>query len=240
MLANRREKNSPIQTLHVYYHIACMNDWWTVVREQLGLLKHVGLTEVNVSILGQITDALAIQEYATSVGIHLSVDFVSPYLRHYETPTLASLWRKSLVCDDQTAFLYLHTKGVSNTGDAVKVSWRRAMQKYTVANFAENLNLLREYCIVGANWQHSNDYPHYQGNFWLARADWLRHLPDPEYYRRSRDFNICGNPWERMHAEMWLGSLPYHHMYSHCGSNLHWWIGENFPDCKIEGFDYDT
>ena len=40
----------------VFYHVAAMNTWRSVAREQLRLLAHVGLTTVTVGLLGDAED----------------------------------------------------------------------------------------------------------------------------------------------------------------------------------------
>ena len=116
------------------------------------------------------------------------------------------------------------------------------MMYYVVANWRENLDLLAEYDFVGANWQHATDFPHYQGNFWLSRGDWLANLPDPLLYRdRNRHIKFAGQAFRRMFAEAFLGCRPWHHLKSLFCEHHQWWQRKEQTDYayrEIPGFTY--
>ncbi len=92
---------------------------------------------------------------------------------------------------------------------------------------------------LGVDWMDDPHFPHFCGNFWMARADWLASLEDHSTYKRSRPgFHWAGHPWERMNCELWLGSQPWHQIESLCCRNAPLWGGD-FPftiDTHIEGF----
>jgi hypothetical protein len=110
--------------------------------------------------------------------------------------------------------LYAHTKGVSNPGDSGKKAWRDIMTRHVIKKWEQNLAKLAEFDAIGVNWQDSPNLPHYQGNFWMARADWIASLDPPANYKTFPDPNFANQPWARMHAEAWLGSKPWHHIES--------------------------
>ena len=142
----------------------------------------------------------------------------------YETPTLQMLWEWCAV-NPQGAVLYLHTKGVSAPHDRNKTAWRKLMMHYVVSKVENNLRTLEVADIVGVDWQNDRRYPHFSGNFWMARADWINSLKSPQAYRDQGGPVYAGHPWARMHAELWLGSAPYHHVESLCCTDTVLWHG---------------
>jgi hypothetical protein len=68
--------------------------------------------------------------------------------------------------------------------------------------------------------------PHFCGNFWMARCDWVASLTPPWVHRNNGGPEIAGNPWVRMHAEMWLGHKFYHGVESLRGRNETLWYGD--------------
>lgn len=186
--------DSPI----VIYHIAQMGDWQEVVCEQLSDLSAAGLTEVRATILGGTGDWLVSE--AKRRGIELTVVSESPRLKLYESPGIAEVAR--LAAQGDRPILYLHTKGVSTPGSLGKRLWRRVMMKHLVRPWRDLWPLLNSHHAIGCNWMTTHPQPHFAGNFWIARADYLRALPPWETWWRKRGY-------ERFSCESWIGSAPH-------------------------------
>jgi hypothetical protein len=198
----------------VFYHVAAMNTWRSVVREQLRLLAHVGLvTDVTVGLLGDAEDAATVTALAAAAGVNVTIGFRQPDLALAELPTLALLHAWARRQRFPRPVLYLHTKGVSRPADRVRIAWRRLMQRHVVADWAANVCRLADVDLVGVNWIESPLRPHFSGNVWVARSDWVAQLDPPQVYRLSQppDFTWGGEPWrQRMFAETWVASRPGH------------------------------
>lgn len=199
---SRRTRRAGFSSFAAFYHIAAMNNWQEVVAEQTRVLDGCGLSPV-CHVNGTPRDAELVR------GRGLDVCSVSPALDDYETPTLQLLW-EWCIANRGGAVLYLHTKGVSAPSDASKSWWRRLMMDHTVAPWADNLERLEIADIVGVDWIESPDHPHFSGNIWMARADWISSLPSPLEHRRRGGPPVMGNPWDRWHAEAWCGSNQWH------------------------------
>lgn len=201
-----------------FYHIACMGNWKEVLLEQLEVIKEKKLEPICF-VIGSPSDIDWVRQ------LPLRVAGTSSNLLLYETPTLELLYEW---CEENTngAVLYFHTKGVSKPSCKIKPLWRKLMSKHVVERWSDNLQLLCDYDIVGVNWMHDPRWPHYSGNFWMARSDWIYQLPNPALYRMQGGPDLCGNPWDRMSAEMWLGCRPYHHARSLCCENTVMWEDE--------------
>jgi hypothetical protein len=189
-----------------------MGSWRDIVAEQMQLLGYVGLGgTVAGCVLGREDDARWCREVAREHGIEFSAHLVAPDIRLYETPTLQLVWEWARTADPGSTVLYFHTKGASAPDDANKVAWRRLMQRHVIAGWRENVPKLHVADALGVDWQDCPDFPHFSGNFWIARADWLASLQSPvSHSALYPDLWIAGSPWRRIHAEMWLGSEPWH------------------------------
>jgi hypothetical protein len=210
----------------VFYHIACMGNWRDVLIEQLDLAASCGLAgPFHVSIAGG-SGADAIWAVASAAERGIAFDIVHRgKLDEYEIPALRAAWEWARA--NVGAVLYWHTKGVSKPGDRNKLLWRRLMGAELIAKWKENLKLLAEFDAVGVDWQDSPQHPHFSGNFWLARSDWIAGLCDPLWFKQSRAGTMLINhPWERMSAEMWLGTRQYHHIKSLVCRNENLWSGD--------------
>lgn len=201
LVANRR-KTQCLNNCQVFYHIAAINNYWkNVVIEQKNILDNLGLEPI-CGVLGTDSDIDFVRE------LGLKIAYKSNNLNEYETPTLELLYQWSQ-CNDKSAVLYMHTKGVSADNDSKKL-WRWLMTDLLIKEYDKNLHTLEVADMVGVNWQDSPQYPHFSGNFWMARTDWINVLSSPTDHKNCGGPNIVGNPWSRMHAEMWIGSKPYH------------------------------
>lgn len=79
--------------------------------------------------------------------------------------------------------LYLHTKGVSHVNNTalfhIIKSWSYYMLYSLVDKMNDCISVLDDYDTVGCNYQialENNISPHYSGNFWWARASYLKKL----------------------------------------------------------------
>ena len=235
----------------VFYHVAAMNTWRSVVREQVRLLAHVGLTTITVGLLGDDADAAHVVATAAAHGVTATVAFHHPDLSLAELPTLslAHTWARDGGGDDRP-ILYLHTKGVSHPADRCRTAWRRAMHRHTVADWPAHCRRLAgptdadAVDAVGFCWVDSPQHPHFSGNVWLARRGWVAALPRPQAYRFTRpaDYHWGGEPWrQRMFCETWIGSRPGVRVASLGCRNARLWEGEAAYqfDPAVPGFRYE-
>ena len=148
-----------------FYHIAAMGNWKDVLLEQKSATDAAGLRPI-CHVNGSPSDS----EWVSAIG--LDVASVSPNLKEYETPALELVYR--WCCDNPSgAVIYFHTKGVSSPGDRSKAAWRRLMMSAVISPWEQNIRRLEIADLVGVNWIDSPDHPHFSGNFWMARADWV-------------------------------------------------------------------
>ena len=124
----------------------------------------------------------------------------------FEFPTLQLLHSDAFSMTDDTPILYVHVKGASAIdmrGRRHKGEWRRYMLHWVVEQWRECVDSLATSELVGTNWYPSPWMPwnHFGGNFWWARADYIRSLVVP---MATLPWNYRRSP--RYIAEMWIGS----------------------------------
>ena len=216
-IAERMSTPNPPAPLACFYHVACMGNWREVVCEQMTTLTAAGIIP-QAYVLGTEDEARWVESQGADI---IGQD---PRLDRYEIPTLTAAWEWAKA-NPAGSVLYLHTKGVSAPEDENKPAWRKLMMSALVEPIEANHALLARYDMVGVDWQNSPDYPHFSGNFWLSRADWVASLDSPEAYQESKTIELCEQPWERICAEMWLGSRPWHSIKSLVCSDRNLWKG---------------
>ncbi len=163
-----------------------------MVPEQLRQLRQCGLTKVLATHVGAEPEWLL--DEAARHGIDLTLCQHEPDPANWEVLAIRLVER--LVRQGNKPVLYLHSKGVSHPPhDRVWHEWRRLMMRELVAKWREQLPALNSHDCVGVNWWFAKGNNHFSGNFWLARADWLRRLPKFDTYHR-----------DRYSCEVWIGS----------------------------------
>lgn len=240
-MEQRRVSPRPLAGHAVFYHAALMPGWDYIVAEQLGYLAAVGLPAVKAWLAGAPGDRERALRIAAHYGVAVEVLGTSDGWAECEGPTLGALHAWAAAHPGHAVF-YHHTKGVSAPEDRHKQRWRRVMMKHVVADWRQNLVRLQQADVLGCAWQESPDYPHFCGNFWAARCDWLLHLRPPAEYRLSRpDFRWAVHSWrDRMYCETWLGSEAWHHVDERLSKSLPLWSNRVWEfDDRVPEFDFD-
>ena len=225
-MVSRKTNPIPPKELAAFYHVAAMGNWQDVVTEQCEMLAGKGIIP-KCYLLGEKAD----EDWLARMPVEIIGRSTS--LTLYETPTLSALWDWCKTHED-SAVLYFHTKGVSKPEDSNVEPWRKLMELHLIKRVEENMPCLAVADIVGVNWQEKRERPHFSGNFWMARADWVNSLPDPWDHRKAGGPVLGGNTWARMHAEMWIGCRNYHHIESLCCMNKNLWSGPEVHRLLLE------
>jgi hypothetical protein len=176
--------------IHVYWHIAQLNNWRTVVEQQLDRLNKSGLgaaaASITVVMLGE-------EQYDFPPNMKV---LQWPELGLFEFMTLQKVWEdsKHKHASDDVVF-YFHTKGVSRDGKGHVDDWRLYMERCLIDDWGKCAIKLKDFDTCGVEFR-SGPKPHYSGNFWWATCEHIKRLPLPVVVP------------DRLFAEMWvLGSV---------------------------------
>jgi hypothetical protein len=190
----------------VVYHVAAMGNWKEVVAEQLLTLRMSGLTaeiakhneHISVTFVGDMNGIRFLNDEAARQDAPIKIVRSDPNVMHYETFAMLEIEQIAKATDRH--IMYIHTKGVSVPGCGERVLWRKVMMRYVAEMWRENCEVLSsgDYDAVGWNWWNCES-PHFSGTFWMARADWIRQLPDFVAWHHQ-------NNLVRYSCELWIGS----------------------------------
>ena len=176
--------------LRHFYHVWAAGQYREAVAEHGAAMRAACLDVVpEVGIVGttsEITRAVA------WLGVHLGAfRLVTTAESGFEDVTLSALRRAARLAEPDTAFLYAHTKGAMS-GSPRSAVWRREMTDVCVGLWEDCTFALFTVDAAGCRWM--GDRRIFAGNFWWARAGYLRSLPP-----------VRADP---QGAEDWLGSGP--------------------------------
>lgn len=216
----------------IYYHVAGLNHWREIVLEQLRLLRGCPYP-ITIGWTGSQSDAGFL--WHAAVANDLKFNIVPDLGAHnFEFPTLEILQR---ACRDETVdeVLYFHSKGASRLNDWTATMWRCFMNAYILTGINQAFDALEDHAwaapVLSEGLGHG--LIHSCGNFWTARADHIRSLPDITEFRNgwAAFKDRSGQPsWAepRHAAEIWISTRPVHIKQLHQGgdcniSNTQWW-----------------
>lgn len=200
-----------------YVHIATMGDWRHILGEHLSVIQESGLynacQQIDLCKVGKET----LREHAWA-----SED---PDLGNFEYPTLARLYEQSAI--RKGISFYSHLKGVSKTtehwaehkdfyksfaGLTTLESlqhnerlWRKYMEYFIFSKYKDCIDALDAHDICGVHWR-DKPFPHFSGNFWWARNDYIRTLRHPTEFRKMHEDYRDEMGSNRSIAEFWIGS----------------------------------
>jgi hypothetical protein len=156
--------------IHGFLHVAKMNNWRDVLTSHLDLIYASGLydaaTEIHVGVVGP--------ECLEFCDLKLTLLYHEPNLRRFELKTIHELQQFCQRHPDVKVW-YTHTKGVSKPRSPQAKCWREYMEYFVVERHADCIGALDECDVCGADWR-TCPFPHFSGNFWWARADYVNRL----------------------------------------------------------------
>jgi hypothetical protein len=173
----------------IFYHICAINHCVSVVEEQMAAILYSGLYG-SPNLEGIYCFLTAKDDFSLNYvknllllyGEKIKIVGESLDTSRYERFTLESIGDYLGAHGDSgadAAILYIHTKGVSQT-EPEKITnvlyWTRALNYHMIGRWRECLAELKEHDVVGTYYA-AKPLPHFQGNFWWARADYFKKLP---------------------------------------------------------------
>jgi SAM-dependent methyltransferase len=182
-----------------FMHVAMVGHWRDVVEEQCIKLVASGLWErterLFIGLLGEDRAELTLRDAKAEVA------YYSPDVALAELPTLAVLQQ---FCRSRDCLAYyVHTKGVTRPGRGTR-EWRHSMEHFVITRYEDCIEMLESHDVCGINWGKCDWCQFFAGNFWWARSDYVRMLPDIRSLQRipGRDAS------RRFVCERWIGESP--------------------------------
>lgn len=128
----------------------------------------------------------------------------------FEAPTIKFLKDRCDAEEEPFAALYIHHKGIRYIDNPACRDWRHYMEHFNVTKWRDCVEKLEEgYDTVGVDWKETPG-KHYSGNFWWARSDYVKKLPQwsrPRENGFTKQFPDISEEIAdyRMECEFWLG-----------------------------------
>ena len=161
--------------IHIFYHIATLNGYESIVNEQLNSIKNSGILKHSTLSIGVVGNH-KIQTNLTSDIYYFGG------IEKYEYPTLHLMWDWCKKNEDSYV-LYIHTKGVSSPkNEYLKHLWRYEMMG-NVRNWKKCIEQLKYgYSMVasGTKWATNlGGESFWAGTIFWANSNFISQLNDP-------------------------------------------------------------
>jgi hypothetical protein len=172
-----------------FHHICFLNNGEDIANEQINKIKVSGLydatTTIFCTLLGDIPPSFVLPE-------KYEIIHKSPVLITSERTILEYMYNFSKETNGK--YWYIHTKGVTRYGTNFYKnveSWRRYMEYFVLIRWRQCIADLDNYEVAGVSYT-IKPKPHFSGNFWWSRGDYIQKNPT--------DFDYSYNT----EVEMWL------------------------------------
>lgn len=232
--------------IKMFVHLNDMPGAFDVMSEQLTLASESGLldaadevilcTNGNPDNFDQAKAIMNKEDYPNVTFVH-----TSDKTQYWEYPTLDLMKSEcDALAEEEFYICYFHLKGLSRGNDSRSSDWRHYLNYWTIERWQDNIAKLDEGMdTVGINFI-EHPWPHYSGNFWWARASYIRKLtplthPDKIEWGKPSKFIVTdsldsGN--FRYEHEAWIGSAApvwaeLHHGPG--GNTPGWHYDHNYP-----------
>ena len=167
-----------MKAVKIYYHVAQVGGWESILNEQINLIHSTGLynlcEDINVGFLGDLS---CIEPYITG-KIKLAVH--DSNLKRFEAITINMMLEHASNNVNQYDVLYIHTKGaggVIRNDINGQYYWRQMMNYWMIEQHLTCIDYLRlDYATCGINSIPKRNPTHYSGNFWWSSSDYIRNL----------------------------------------------------------------
>lgn len=190
-----------------YYHVFAGGAWSEPAREHIRALGQSHFDgAITIGLAGPQSDRERARELITLRLAGWDLPEPEAWIEAdtgFEEVTLQRVHADVHQVPGEFAVLYAHTKGAYSF-HPLNVPWRRSMTRYVVSGWRDCVKLLEDGSdAAGCHWLTREEYhdppdflwpvSHFAGNFWCARASYLRQLPPVK----------TDNRWQ---CEEWIGT----------------------------------
>jgi len=176
-----------------FYHCYLINDWYTVITDQLRIILTSGLydacEEIRIGCIGFPEDKALFERLIVDLYPKFKIRYYSANPEDYEFPTLKLIEQDN---SDYVGF-YFHTKAISRPFEPIISHWRSWLNEAILNRWREHYErVVNGYDVSSVNEMKSPD--HFSGNFWWFNRKYINRLPKIDSLDKTH----------RWHAEQWI------------------------------------
>ena len=162
---------------YIFYHCATINDYYERFINTFSKIEESGLIndveKIFITINGQSSCDFAINK---------KIDTWQKNQTHPNESITINRIRHFCLENKDCNILYLHGKGVTKPKNQNVNCWIEIMEHFLITKYKTCLNDLKSFDCVGSLFKNDGN-PHFSGNFWWSRSDYISTLPDcPDEY----------------------------------------------------------
>jgi hypothetical protein len=175
--------------MKVFFHSGTCEDH-PIFQELWNRLISNGLSNICLCVVGcNYSDKIS--KLAIDCEVNYHSDFM--YGEFFTLEILQEYCRNNL----KDTILYIHTKGIGDPLNKNISDWRQYMSYFCIDRwrYAD----MNNYDTFGVDWV-TDPAPHYSGNFWISRCDYVASLPDIKKIKNNNTVLT-----KRHNAEFWIG-----------------------------------
>lgn len=208
--------------IKVFIHVCCMNTWKEILHNQLEKIIFSGLYDevesVNLFCILQDTSEEEVKSFISNYP--QKVILRDTQKEGDESFTMTNIHDH---VDDDTKFLYLHTKGVTRSTSNVYydgkgtyfipniysnvTDWRNVMEYYLIKEYKNCIKLLEDNDTVGINFT----YNHYSGNFFWCTGRYYNTIDKNIFHHEG---TLTRNRVGKFHVILNTGLEGYGHYFN--------------------------
>jgi hypothetical protein len=185
-----------------YFHICQIKGWKRSFDMIMDSIKNSGLyNELHEIRCGIINDSNSIIKDNRLNDPKITIIYYGKS-NEYERPTLLHMRIYANTDPVNTAYFYLHTKGLRHFGTNIEnniIDWINLLLYWNITQWKLALNMLNYYDTYGCNVYNHEGNIHYSGNFWWTIPKHLHYLPekindsytDPEFWITIKNDKMC-------------------------------------------------
>lgn len=175
--------------IRIFYHIACINNWKSLVRDQFIKFIFSGLYDKVTAIhcfmvIPPYESAEAYKAFVQRFGRKIKIEATTSTAIPEGQDEWFTLGQVKRFIQDTDRVLYLHSKGVTryNSPDMFPniEDWRDVMDYHLIYRHEHCLEKLETVDVVGINYM-GGDPPHYSGNYWWCTGKHFLSLPETKH-----------------------------------------------------------
>jgi hypothetical protein len=166
-----------------YLHVPELNNWQMVFAEMAECMYTSGLIEgadkIVLCMNGRKENMDPIVSILQQNSDKIEVCYVNANAGKWEWPSINKLKEDIDASETEDDYIgYAHLKGLSRPDPTDKMAsdWRHMLSYFIIEKWKDNIDLLSQgYETSSINWTDA-PWPHYSGNFWWARSNYIRRL----------------------------------------------------------------